>query len=72
LALLTILLVNPLFLIVLAKYIILCVEGCAYAGSGNVLKIQKMMHECVIPKDKEKTQAQDYAQSAVIAIALIS
>lgn len=33
-------------------------EGCAYAGSGNVLKVQKMLHHLVdkVPEEKVKYQ----------------
>ena len=30
------------------------VESCAYAGSGNVLKVQKFMHLCAEHKKEEK------------------
>lgn len=30
----------------IAKYAIVTVETCAYAGSGNVLKIQKLLDMC--------------------------
>ena len=29
-----------------ADFVELVVETCAYAGSGNVLKVQKMLHLC--------------------------
>jgi len=29
-----------------AAFVELVVETCAYAGSGNVLKVQKMLHIC--------------------------
>eukprot|EP00923_Selenidium_pygospionis_P048676 GHVN01083669.1.p1 GENE.GHVN01083669.1~~GHVN01083669.1.p1 ORF type:complete len:991 (+),score=210.55 GHVN01083669.1:1033-4005(+) len=31
----------------LAKYAAVTVEGCAYAGTGDVIKIQKMLQKCV-------------------------
>jgi hypothetical protein len=36
----------------------------AYVGSGNVLKVQNMMHECVL-EDK-------FAETAILGIALIA
>ncbi|CAK5272385.1 unnamed protein product [Mycena citricolor] len=33
------------------------VEACAFAGSGNVLKVQEMLHQCdehIVPKEGEK------------------
>merc|ERR1711862_510805 len=30
----------------ISKYACLMLESAAYAGSGNVLKIQQMLHEC--------------------------
>ena len=35
-------------------FLALVVETCAYAGSGNVLKIQKMLHLCAEHKKEEK------------------
>jgi len=37
-----------------ASFLSLVVETCAYAGSGNVLKIQKMLHICAEHKKEEK------------------
>ena len=36
-----------------ASFVELVVETCAYAGSGNVLKIQKMLHLCAEHKAEE-------------------
>ena len=36
------------------EFLALVVETCAYAGSGNVLKIQKMLHLCAEHKKEEK------------------
>jgi 26S proteasome regulatory subunit N1 len=38
----------------LREFLSLVVETCAYAGSGNVLKIQKMLHICAEHKKEEK------------------
>ena len=48
----------------------LVVEVCAYAGSGNVLKVQKMLHLCAEHKKEEKEAIHQIV--AVIGIALIS
>lgn len=37
-----------------AQFLQLVVETCAYAGSGNVLKVQKMLHLCAEHKKEEK------------------
>lgn len=36
------------------EFLILVVETCAYAGSGNVLRIQKLLHLCAEHKKEEK------------------
>ena len=46
------------------------VETCAYAGSGNVLKVQKMLHLCAEHKKEEKDALHQIA--AVIGLALIA
>lgn len=38
----------------LKEFLSLIVETCAYAGSGNVLKVQKMLHICAEHKKEEK------------------
>jgi 26S proteasome regulatory subunit N1 len=45
-------------------------ETCAYAGSGNVLNIQKLLHICAEHKDDEKESTNQIA--AVLGIALIA
>lgn len=37
-----------------AEFLNIVVDSCAYAGSGNVLKIQKMLHICAEHKKEEK------------------
>ena len=37
-----------------ADFLGLVVETCAYAGSGNVLKTQKLLHLCAEHKKEEK------------------
>jgi 26S proteasome regulatory subunit N1 len=53
----------------IGKYIEVCVETCAYVGSGNVLKVQKMLHHC-IDHLEEKDSA--FQALAVLGIALIA
>ena len=45
-------------------------ETCAYAGSGNVLKIQKMLHLCAEHKDNDKESFHQVA--AVLGVAIIA
>lgn len=37
-----------------ADFVELVVETCAYAGSGNVLKVQRMLHLCAEHKKDDK------------------
>lgn len=37
----------------LGKFTEICVEGCAYVGSGNVLKVQEMFHRCLDGNDEK-------------------
>ena len=53
-----------------AAFCELIVETCAYAGSGNVLKVQKMLHLCAEHKEDEKEAIHQVA--AVIGVALIA
>ena len=55
----------------LAKQALVLVDVCSYAGTGNVLKVQAMMHHCNDHLDPEKED--DLHQAlAVIGIALIA
>lgn len=38
------------------RYTEVLLEGCAYVGSGNVLKVQKMFHYCVEQVEEEKNK----------------
>ena len=38
----------------MADFVSLVMETCAYAGSGNVLNIQKLLHLCAEHKENEK------------------
>lgn len=53
-----------------ASFISLVVETCAYAGSGNVLKIQKLLHLLSEHKKEEKDSLHQVA--AVIGVSLIA
>lgn len=63
-----------------SKHTQVLVNACAYAGTGNVLKIQQMLHLCNEhidkadkEKDKESKEGDDIFQAyAVLAIALIA
>jgi 26S proteasome regulatory subunit N1 len=55
---------------VISKYAVLTVETCAYAGTGDVLKIQQMLHTCT--DHIEKADEAAHQAVAVIGIALIS
>ncbi len=48
------------------------VEAAAYAGTGNVLKIQSMLHHCNdhLDKEKEKDAHQAYATLGIALIAM--
>ena len=54
----------------MAEFVALVLETCAYAGSGNVLNIQKLLHLCAEHKDDEKESIHQIA--AVLGVALIS
>ena len=47
------------------------VDILAYAGTGNVLKIQEMLHLCSEHIDKENEESDVHQSIAVIGIALI-
>ena len=52
----------------IAKYAAIVLETSAYAGSGNVLKVQEMMHQCA----EHLTEDAEHQMAAVIGIALIT
>jgi 26S proteasome regulatory subunit N1 len=54
-----------------AKQAAILTDVCAYAGTGNVLKIQTMLHHCTDHLDKEKESVL-YQGLAVIGIAVIA
>ena len=45
---------------------------CAYAGTGNVLKVQEMLHLCTETFDEDKEDEYAFQSIAVIGIALVS
>jgi 26S proteasome regulatory subunit N1 len=51
------------------KYAAITVEGCAYAGSGNVLKVQEMLKVCAEHLEEKDWQ---YQMVAVISVSLIA
>jgi 26S proteasome regulatory subunit N1 len=53
-----------------ASFCEIVIEICAYAGSGNVLKIQKMLHLASEHKSEEKESVHQTA--AVLGVALIA
>lgn len=52
----------------ISKYAAILLETCAYAGSGNVLKIQEMLHQCA----EHLTEDAEHQAAAVIGIGLIT
>jgi len=52
----------------IAKYAVVMVETCAYAGSGNVLKVQEMLHQCA----EHLTEDAEHQMAAVLGIGLIT
>ena len=52
----------------ISKFAVLVLETCAYAGSGNVLKIQEMLHQCA----EHLTEDADHQMAAVMGIGLIT
>ena len=51
------------------KYAKVTIESCAYAGSGNVLKVQEMLHECAEHLEEKDCQHQ---MVAVLGVSLIA
>lgn len=52
----------------ISKYAVLMLETAAYAGSGNVLKVQEMLHQCT----EHLTEGAEHQMAAVIGIGLIT
>jgi len=56
----------------MGKYAALTLDTLAYAGTGNVLKIQKMLSECGEHYQEKEEKEIDFQGVAVLGIALIS
>jgi 26S proteasome regulatory subunit N1 len=52
----------------ISKYALFTLETCAYAGTGNVLKVQELLHHCA----EHLTEDADHQMVAVIGIGLIT
>lgn len=52
----------------IGKYAAVILETCSYAGSGNVLKVQEMLHHCT----EHLTEDAEHQAAAVIGIGLIT
>jgi 26S proteasome regulatory subunit N1 len=52
----------------ISKFAVLVLETCAYAGSGNVLKVQEMLHHCA----EHLTEDAEHQMVAVLGIGLIT
>jgi 26S proteasome regulatory subunit N1 len=52
----------------ISKYAVILLETFAYAGSGNVLKVQEMLHQCT----EHLTEDAEHQMAAVIGIGLIT
>jgi len=52
----------------ISKYAAIVLETCAFAGSGNVLKIQEMLHQCT----EHLTEDAHHQMAAVLGIGLIT
>lgn len=52
----------------ISKFAVLMLESCAYAGTGNVLKVQEMLHQCT----EHLTEDADHQMVAVLGVGLIT
>jgi 26S proteasome regulatory subunit N1 len=52
----------------ISKYAVIMLETCAYAGSGNVEKVQEMLHQCT----EHITEDAEHQMAAVIGLGLIT
>jgi 26S proteasome regulatory subunit N1 len=52
----------------ISKYAVLTLETCAYAGTGNVLKVQEMLHHCA----EHLTEDAEHQTVAALGIGLIT
>jgi len=56
----------------LGKYASFTLESCAHAGSGNVLQIQKMLHQCAERTEEDKEEEALVQSLTVLAVPLIA
>jgi 26S proteasome regulatory subunit N1 len=52
----------------ISKYVVVMLETSSYAGSGNVLKVQEMLHQCT----EHITEDAEHQMAAVLGIGLIT
>jgi 26S proteasome regulatory subunit N1 len=52
----------------ISKYAVVMLETCAYAGTGNVLKVQEMLHHCA----ENLSEDAEHQMAAVLGIGLIT
>jgi 26S proteasome regulatory subunit N1 len=52
----------------ISKFAVVMLETCAYAGSGNVLKVQEVLHYCA----EHLTEDADHQMAAVLGVGLIT
>ncbi|KAG7360964.1 proteasome/cyclosome repeat domain containing protein [Nitzschia inconspicua] len=52
----------------ISKFAVVMLETCAYAGSGNVLKVQEMLHQCA----EHLTENAEHQMVAVLGVGLIT
>ena len=52
----------------ISKFALFTLETCAYAGTGNVLKVQQLLHHCA----EHLTEDADHQMAAVLGIGLIT
>jgi 26S proteasome regulatory subunit N1 len=52
----------------ISKFAVISLETCAYTGSGNVLKVQEMLHQC----SEHLTDDAEHQMAAVLGISLIT
>lgn len=56
----------------IGKYAATLVEIYSYAGTGSVLQVQKLLHECTSSTKKDPLLDKSYLSAATIGIAMIS
>jgi 26S proteasome regulatory subunit N1 len=59
--------IHSTVVVCVGKYAEITLETCAYAGTGNVLKVQSMLRTCA----EHLTENADHQAAAVLGIALI-